>query len=43
MTHLKPHIDDSVDKFEVLLIMFALIIDMLPLEEEIVKERIRGQ
>ena len=41
MTHSEPHIDHSVDKSEVLLIMFALIIDTEPLEEEIVKERMR--
>lgn len=41
MIHSKPHIDHNVDKSKVLLIMFALIIDTLPVEEEVVKERMR--
>lgn len=41
MTNSKPHINHAVDKAEVLLIMFALIIDTVASAEEIVKESMR--
>lgn len=41
MIHSEPHISHNGDKSKVLLIMLTLIIDMLLLEKEIVKERIR--